>query len=442
MKDRIKQWWQASAAPEKLFLVLRMSTAPGVLTWWLLDPDREVLARTMSLLIPVFALYSALIYLAVFTAPRHTRQYYALGVFFDLAFLTVLTQLTGNNHSVFQIGFFLVVFLSAYYFGVWVGIGMAMASSALTFMAALATASLSGGSSLVLRLDLITMPHLGDFGLLLGFKLVAVLAVYEFTRYQETQQRHTAQLAEQLQFRSNQLGEAYMQIIASWSAAVDAKDRYTERHSERVARWSRDIAATMNMTEEEVEEIYRAGLLHDVGKIAVSDTILRKAGPLTYDQWLSVQEHASLGADIVGRVAMLRKLQPSILYHHERGDGSGYPKGLPLRDIPRGARIIAVADSFEAMTSERPYRPARTAAEALGELREQAGTKYDQAVVDAFAALIQGGMDPLASVGSTAEPQSLPGVNPERVVEPQFASGHAELGVEIPLTLPKTERGH
>jgi putative nucleotidyltransferase with HDIG domain len=377
--------FRAWPAPEKFFLAMRVLSIPGVALWWLFEPDRDALAPAIGMLLAVFAVYSALIYLGIFMFPDSVRSFYAGAVFLDLFILSFLTQVSGDNHSVFQVGFLLVVVLTSYYFGIGMGVLVAVVSSLMTIIVAVGIAGLGSGDAIISipRLDLLAL-RLGDYGMLLGFKLLVVLGIYELQRAQATQHEKTKELADALQIRTDQLGEAHLQIIASWSAAVDAKDPYTERHSERVARWAGAVAHAMNMSNEEVEDVYRAALLHDVGKISVADGVLKKRGPLTYDQWLNVQEHASVGAELVSKVSILQRLRPAILHHHERGDGSGYPNGLTLDEIPLASRIIAVADSYDAMTSKRPYRVAKDVDEALEELRQLSGTKYDAEVVNAF----------------------------------------------------------
>ena len=155
-------------------------------------------------------------------------------------------------------------------------------------------------------------------------------------------------------------------------------------HSLRVARYSEAIAHGLGLAADEVAHVREAGALHDLGKYLVPRAILLKPGPLTRAEMAIVRRHPAEGAALLDGVADPRVVD-AVLCHHERSDGSGYPGGLTGDAIPLGARIVAVADSFDAMTTTRPYRAARTRAAALAELREQAGALFDAAVVAAFA---------------------------------------------------------
>jgi len=179
--------------------------------------------------------------------------------------------------------------------------------------------------------------------------------------------------------------ENYIKTIKALAIAVDAKDTYTHGHSENVMNIAADIAEVMKLEEPGVGIIRDAALLHDIGKIGIPGYILNKPGPLTYEEFNGVMKtHSTLGANIVRDVPFLRDLYPLILHHHEDYDGAGYPENLEGDEIPIGARIIHVADAFEAMTSKRPYRNSLGNAEALKRLEEGRGTHFDPAVVDAL----------------------------------------------------------
>ncbi|MBD3240164.1 MAG: response regulator [Chitinivibrionales bacterium] len=179
--------------------------------------------------------------------------------------------------------------------------------------------------------------------------------------------------------------ENYIKTIKALAIAVDAKDTYTHGHSENVMNIAADISEVMGIDEQKVGVIRDAALLHDIGKIGIPGYILNKPGPLTYEEFNGVMKtHSTLGANIVRDVPFLQDLYPLILYHHEDYDGSGYPEGREGDEIPIGARIIHVADAFEAMTSKRPYRNSLGNKEALRRLIEGRGTHFDPAVVDAL----------------------------------------------------------
>lgn len=188
--------------------------------------------------------------------------------------------------------------------------------------------------------------------------------------------------------------DLYISSILSLAGAVDAKDPYTRNHSEQVSRYARAIAEAMQLPEDQVEEISTAGLLHDVGKIAIPDAILNKPEPLTPEEFEIVKSHTDHGARIVEQGPALRHLGPIIRYHHERPDGQGYYR-LKDAEAPLGSYIIAVADAFDTMTTDRPYRRALTLREAKAELIRNRGTQFLPSVVDSFTALLESGRLPL-----------------------------------------------
>ncbi|MFC8079045.1 HD-GYP domain-containing protein [Streptomyces sp. NPDC057307] len=177
---------------------------------------------------------------------------------------------------------------------------------------------------------------------------------------------------------------AHQATIRALVQAVDLKDRYTRGHSERVGRASAMIAAELGMDTERLEVLRFAGILHDVGKLGVPTRVLRKDGPLTPDERRVIELHPEYGHEIVRGIGFLGEARLAILHHHERLDGSGYPYGLAGTEIPEFARVVAVADAFDAMTSTRSYRRARPVATAVAELRRCAGTQFDPRMVRAL----------------------------------------------------------
>ena len=167
-------------------------------------------------------------------------------------------------------------------------------------------------------------------------------------------------------------------------AAVEARDRYTDGHSARVSQMAVLTGEAMHLPGAALRGLERAGLIHDVGKLTVPDAILRKPGRLTPEEYEVVKQSPLRGNEVIGRMASLREELPGVLHHHEWYDGSGYPHGLRGGDIPLAARILAVADVYDALTSERSYRGALSEDEALAHLRQMAGTQFDPAVVEAF----------------------------------------------------------
>ncbi len=178
--------------------------------------------------------------------------------------------------------------------------------------------------------------------------------------------------------------ETYVETISSLANALEARDNYTKGHSERVTQYSMAIAQVINLESERLQILKHAAMLHDIGKIGIKDIILNKNGRLTQDERATIERHSVLGDLILGPCTFLAGVQKIVLHHHERYDGLGYPEGLSGENIPLEARIIAVADSFDAMTSDRPYRQALSLKHAIEELQKGAGTQFDPALVEAF----------------------------------------------------------
>jgi len=187
---------------------------------------------------------------------------------------------------------------------------------------------------------------------------------------------------------ASELELSYDTTLKALSAALDAKDAATEGHSERVANLTIAIAQEMNVPDEKLVDIQRGALLHDVGKIGVPDAVLRKPRTLSRREWQAMQRHPLLAGILVSKVGFLEGALPILLYHHERFDGGGYPFGLAGDRIPLEARIFAVVDTYDAMTSDRPYRKAVGHAEAVQEIVTHSGTQFDPAAVEAFLRVI------------------------------------------------------
>ena len=173
-------------------------------------------------------------------------------------------------------------------------------------------------------------------------------------------------------------------LTRSLTAAIDAKDEYTYGHSERVARAAVELARELGLREPEQNDIYLAGLLHDIGKIGIRDEVLTKRGLLTELEFKHIQQHPVIGHRILAGLQAIAHLLPGVLYHHERYDGSGYPEGLSGDSIPLLARILSVADSFDAINTTRPYRSALSPERVDQILREGAGAQWDPLVIDAY----------------------------------------------------------
>lgn len=183
--------------------------------------------------------------------------------------------------------------------------------------------------------------------------------------------------------------ERALNIIYALAATVDAKDHYTYGHSKKVSQYAVALAQAMGLNTDKVSTIRAAGLLHDIGKIAVPDSILNKAGPLTEEEWEPMRAHPELGMEILKHVIDLVNCLPAILHHHEHFDGTGYPGALKGEEIPIEARVLAIADVYDAITSIRPYRNQLTPQEALDELRRCAGSQFDPELIKLFCNAIE-----------------------------------------------------
>jgi HD-GYP domain-containing protein (c-di-GMP phosphodiesterase class II) len=194
--------------------------------------------------------------------------------------------------------------------------------------------------------------------------------------------------AEDVRRLYHQLQRAICQSLLGLANALEAKDPYTRGHSERVGAWGRRLATALGLPADEIDTVTQAGLLHDLGKIGVPEVVLRKRGALDHDEWTLMRNHPMVGSQIVAPFEFFAGGAAVIRHHHERWDGSGYPDGLAGAAIPLGARIVAVADVFDALTSDRPYRGALPRDIALAYLGEEAGRTLDADVVAALLDLV------------------------------------------------------
>ena len=173
-------------------------------------------------------------------------------------------------------------------------------------------------------------------------------------------------------------------VLEALPDSIDMRDGYTYRHSQRVAEWAERIGEAMGLQAEDTSLIVSAARIHDLGKVSWDNDILAKPGPLTPEEWEFVKRHPLVAVDMLKDLSLYRDGVPLIRHHHERYDGRGYPDGLKGEEIPLGARIITVADAYDAMTTDRPYRGACSPNEALERLREGAGAQFAPKVVEAF----------------------------------------------------------
>lgn len=208
---------------------------------------------------------------------------------------------------------------------------------------------------------------------------------------------------ERLATTLDDLRQANDSMLTALCEALELRDQETEGHSQRVVRYARALALALSLTPDEVQAVVHGAHLHDIGKIGVADAILRKPGPLTPDEWIEMKRHPELGYQMVQHIPFLAPAAVLVRYHHEHWNGRGYPAGLMGTTIPIGARIFAVVDSFDAMTSDRPYRKAMAVEIALAELLRNSGSQYDPDIVAVFCRMVREGALPVEAGLDAAE---------------------------------------
>ena len=213
-----------------------------------------------------------------------------------------------------------------------------------------------------------------------------VLAIgYSFRLYTD----HTRVYVDSLENLNQELHDTNIGLLETLSAVIDAYDIFTYGHSAQVAAYAGALAQKMGLPEEEQQKIVKAALIHDIGKIGVSETIVSKAERLTEEKFSIIRCHPAIGAEILSRMKGLQDLVPLMRYHQEKFVGSGYPEGLHGDQIPLGARILTLADSLDAMYSDRTYKASRNLEDVVAEVRRCSGTHFDPQVVKAFLELVE-----------------------------------------------------
>lgn len=213
--------------------------------------------------------------------------------------------------------------------------------------------------------------------------------IREKAEYTANLEKKVAERTKELEKKNLQLRKHFLETVTALVAATEVKDKYTEGHSKRVAANARTLAGRIGLSVEETEGIFTAGLLHDMGKIGIPDEILLKPGVFSPEERQVMQDHTMLSAGILSNVALFKEILHFVLYHHERYDGKGYPVGLKGEEIPLGARILSIADLFDAMTSSRPHRAKITPEAAIEEMMSVAGTQVDPKLAKVFVCLIR-----------------------------------------------------
>ena len=235
-----------------------------------------------------------------------------------------------------------------------------------------------GNSDVIeMQLGLITLSFVGSF--------IAARIYDQITQKNE-------EYLEKLNEQNEKIQNMTVQTITTVANALDAKDSYSEGHSRRVAVYAAQIAEKLGFSKEDVRNVRIIALLHDIGKIGVPDSVLNKPGRLTDEEFALMKQHAAIGSEILKDIDMITGIAIGARFHHERYDGKGYPEGLKGEDIPYIARIIAVADSFDAMTSNRVYRKHLTYEQVMSELEKGEGTQFDPDIAKALESLIKDGI--------------------------------------------------
>ncbi len=201
-------------------------------------------------------------------------------------------------------------------------------------------------------------------------------------------QKEVDRKTEKLKQSNKKIKNLMSQIISTLANAIEVKDQYTRGHSVRVAQYSREIARRMGKNEEAADSIYYIALLHDIGKIGISDDIINKSGRLTDEEYNVIKQHPVLGADILKDITELPDAAVGARWHHEKFDGTGYPDGLRGNEIPEAARIIGVADAYDAMSSKRSYRDALPQQTIREEIIKDTGTQFDPAIAGIMLAMM------------------------------------------------------
>ena len=231
-------------------------------------------------------------------------------------------------------------------------------------------------------LDFIKKPFIADI------MMQRVNRIPELNRLQKNLQQEVDKQTRKAEGRRQRLERLTLQIMLALAGTIDAKDEYTNGHSTRVAEYSRMIAKRMGKTEQEQQDIYYMGLLHDIGKIGIPDQIINKTTRLSDEEYTTIKAHPLIGADILKNISEFPDIATGARWHHEHYDGSGYPDGLKGEDIPENARIIAVADAYDAMASKRSYRDVLPQDVVRGEIVKGRGTQFDPNITDIMIELI------------------------------------------------------
>ena len=265
--------------------------------------------------------------------------------------------------------------------------------------------------SFLLQLFVFPTVLLSDFGGAIGSLVVffsietpdysqLVKTLEELNNLKKSLEQQVQERTRELEIEKQSYQDLTIETLSSLAILIDAKDHYTKGHSTRVATFAKILGKKCGLSDSEAEILYFAGLVHDVGKIGISELIIRKPGPLTKEEFEIIKSHPTLGGEILKGIKKFKIFEKVARHHHERYDGTGYPKKLKSVEIPFEARIVAICDSFDAMMSDRSYRKALSLEEAISELEKGKGTQFDPVIVDKFLEIIKEDGNPIvANIG-------------------------------------------
>jgi HD-GYP domain-containing protein (c-di-GMP phosphodiesterase class II) len=196
-------------------------------------------------------------------------------------------------------------------------------------------------------------------------------------------------LKEKITKLTKRANQSLIEAVFAFAKTIIVKDHYTGEHAERTVYYATEIAQELNLPKEKIELIKQAAMLHDLGKVGISEEILHKNSRLNREELAEIKRHPQIGVDIIRPIQALHLIIPALLYHHERWDGKGYPNGLKKENIPLGARIVAIADVYQALVSDRPYRKAYSKRKVIEIIKEGSGTQFDPDIVKVFIKVLQ-----------------------------------------------------
>lgn len=338
---------------------MRFITFSGGMAWLKLRaPVTDHSQAEIVSLFSIFFVYSTFMYVYIFLSTHSVNAVYKRAMFFDLLFISFLVHFTGGWKSDFFLAFYVLVGLHSFYFNMTMGVKIAATAMAFYLFAIK---------------DNYSEIFIGDLGLRLSFLFAVAVP--------------TGMLSTQMSQTSQRLRTSYFSTMEALLECLNNKDTYTGKHSLRVAYFATRFAEEIRLPEEDIQNIQIAAYLHDIGKIGIPETILLKPDKLTEEEWDMIRKHPELSENILMPLHLSKEIKQMVRQHHERYDGTGYPDKISGTQILLGARILAIADAYEAMTAERPYRRAFSEEKALLEIMENAGKQFDPSLAKTFLRL-------------------------------------------------------